>query len=95
MNGNQRAARQQRKRDSGPNGLKLSDRGWPRKTWSTEKARWPASVRWSALLGRAAWMHGGLYSGGSTIMNPSGESAASKSQWANSLATSGEMMTPM
>ena len=51
MNGNQRAARQQRKRDSGPNELKLSDRGWPRKTKQAEKTRRPASVRWSAWLG--------------------------------------------
>ena len=36
-----------------PNESKLSDRGWPRKTWIAEKTRRPASVRWSALLGRA------------------------------------------
>ena len=35
---------------SGPNELKLSDRGWPRKTQSTKKAQRPASVRWSAWL---------------------------------------------
>ena len=34
-----------------PNGPKLSDGGWRRKTWSAEKAPTPASVRWSALLG--------------------------------------------
>ena len=40
-------------RDSGPNGLKLSDRGWRKRTWIARKSRTPASVRWSALLG--AW----------------------------------------
>ena len=34
-----------------PNELKLSDRGWPRKGWNTERSRPPASVRWSAWLG--------------------------------------------
>ena len=51
VNGNPRATRQQRQSDSGPNALKLSDGGWRRKTWDTEKAPPPASVRWSALLG--------------------------------------------
>ena len=34
-----------------PNGLKLSDGGWRRKSRRREKSRPPASVRWSALLG--------------------------------------------
>ena len=34
-----------------PNGPKLSDRGWPSQGWNSEPAPWPASVRWSALLG--------------------------------------------
>ena len=40
-----------RENDCWPNGLKLSDRGWPRKTWIAEKTGRPASVRWSAWLG--------------------------------------------
>ena len=39
-----------------PNGLKLSDGGWRRKGWNSEKAPPPASVRWSALLG--GWLCG-------------------------------------
>ena len=34
-----------------PNELKLSDRGWRRKSRNTEKTPPPASVRWSAWLG--------------------------------------------
>ena len=40
-------------RVAGPNGLKLSDRGWPHKTRLQRKARGPASVRWSAWLDTA------------------------------------------
>ena len=40
-------------RGKAPNGLKLSDGGWRRKMWNTEKTPPPASVRWSALLGTA------------------------------------------
>jgi hypothetical protein len=36
-----------------PNGPKLSDRGWRRKSPNTKKAPPPASVRWSAWLGGA------------------------------------------
>ena len=37
---------------AGPNELKLSDRGWPSQGRNSEPAQRPASVRWSAWLGR-------------------------------------------
>ena len=42
-------------RIAGPNGLKLSDGGWRRRTWDARKSRPPASVRWSAWLGGGIW----------------------------------------
>ena len=35
-----------------PNELKLSDRGWRGQAWTARRSRPPASVRWSAWLGR-------------------------------------------
>ena len=66
------------RRDSGPNELKLSDRGWPRKTRNTQKAPPPASVRWSAWLGcpptEGLWMAqtDGMDSGGGMRALPPG-----------------------
>ena len=50
-NGNRRAARQQRTKDSGPNGPNLSDRGWRSQASRSEESSPLASVRWSAWLG--------------------------------------------
>ena len=50
-NGNPRAARQQRRRDSGPNELKLSDRHRRGQAWNTQTGCPPVPVRWSAWLG--------------------------------------------
>ncbi len=52
LNGNPRAARQQRISGSGPNDLKLSDRHRRSKAKQAEKTRTPVPVRWSARLGR-------------------------------------------
>ena len=52
-NGNTRTLGEPPRTGGVPNGLKLSDGGWRRKTWTAEKTPQPASVRWSAWLARA------------------------------------------
>ena len=55
-------------KDSGPNGLKLSDGGWRRKAQNTEKTPPPASVRWSAWLGAVESVENLGSGGGTTIL---------------------------